>query len=464
MKPRVSINELWLPLKQHGFSDRNIRFLERDAHWASLLYRNHQLVFLSQNTESMFQIDLTVRDLQEIFHLGETTVREILRKGYSQPNSGGHPMLVSENIENELVEIILAKEKAGEPIGPTEFLTFLQEKKGIHASKGWLHDFLERNSEKLQIANSYPEEASRLNVPREFLEQHIANTKNVVANCCSELLINLDEVGASEYEDQTKKTVIVSSKTDPNSVQHPVSRNLKHQTLLAAITASGNCLPPMLITSTDISQKMIEKGYRQNQSILFRTRQPPYMTADLFKEYIQAIIIPYVKAVRMNPPYSGEPAVLMMDGFPGHLRNDILQLLGQNGIKVFCFPAHTSNLFQELDLVLFGAMKRTRSNQSVDENDPEIIQFAEQLIKALLKELIDPNIIASFRRAGFTIDTLHFPYRVVFDEAILRSNPQFQEIYDKDIHVDEITLRRRMHTFGFVNEQFYIPPNPTNYH
>jgi len=50
----------------------------------------------------------------------------------------------------------------------------------------------------------------------------------------------------------------------------------------------------------------------------------------------------------------------MMDSFPGHLSNEVLQLLGQNGVKVETFPAHTSSLFQELDLVLFGALKRTK--------------------------------------------------------------------------------------------------------
>lgn len=464
MKARVPINELWLPLKEHGFSDRDIRALDRNEVWAALPYRNHQMVFLYNNSKSICQKELSVKDIQEIFHLGETTVREILDKGYRQPNSGGHPMLFSENVENELVEYILAKEKAGQPMGPTEFLTFLQENKGVHATTGWLHEFLERNSEKLQIADSYPEEANRLGVPREFLEQHITNTKNVVANCCSELLLNLDEVGASEYEDQTTKKVIVSSETDPHGVQHPVSRTIKHQTLLATITASGSYLPPMLITSTDISQQMMRKGYRQNQKFFFRTRKPPYMTADLFKEYIQYVIIPYVQYVRSQPQYSGEPAVLMMDGFPGHLRNDILQLLGQNGIKVFCFPAHTSNLFQELDLVVFGPMKRTRPNQTVDENDAAIVQFAEQLLKALLKELIDPTIIGAFRRAGLIVDTSRSPNRVVFDEQLLRSNPQFQAIYNKDIHIDDITFRRRMHQFGFVNEEFYIPPNPINNH
>ena len=149
---------------------------------------------------------------------------------------------------------------------------------------------------------------------------------------------------------------------------------------------------------------MIEKGSRQNQTILFRNRQPHYMTTELFKEYINGVIIPYVKNVRLHLLYQGEPAVLMMDGFPGHLGNDVLQPLGQNGIKVFCFPAHTSNLFQELDLVLFGAMKKTQANQSVDPNDPQMIQFSEQLIKVFLKELIEPTIRASFHRADFTID------------------------------------------------------------
>ena len=75
---------------------------------------------------------------------------------------------------------------------------------------------------------------------------------------------------------------------------------------------------------------------------------------------------------------------------------------------------------------MFEAMKRSKPNQSVDENDSKAIQFAKQSIKALIHEPIAQTIKASFPNTCFTIHPNQNPNAVVFDEAKVLSTFQFQ--------------------------------------
>lgn len=117
------------------------------------------------------------------------------------------------------------------------------------------------------------------------------------------------------------KAVIVNSATDTHRVQHPISRKIKHLTLLATVVAFGSSLTPMLVTSADIPQHLAEKWYCIGHDVICRTRQSPYINAEFFYYSTQAVFIPYIRAARQNPMYAHEPAVLMMNSFSGHLIN-----------------------------------------------------------------------------------------------------------------------------------------------
>ena len=73
-------------------------------------------------------------------------------------------------------------------------------------------------------------------------------------------------------------------------------------------------------------------------------------------------------------------------------------------------------------------MKRSKSNQSVDENDSKAIQFAEQSIMALIREPFAQTIEASCE-ALYMLHNSSQPKanRFVFDEAKVLSTLQFQE-------------------------------------
>jgi hypothetical protein len=56
--------------------------------------------------------------------------------------------------------------------------------------------------------------------------------------------------------------------------------------------------------------------------------------------------------------FGNETAVLTMGSARPHISERVLGLLGQNKIMNTVFPAHTTNIFQALDLVFFAALEK----------------------------------------------------------------------------------------------------------
>ena len=123
---------------------------------------------------------------------------------------------------------------------------------------------------------------------------------------------------------------------------------------MSIVSAAGDALTPLIISSTNVEREMISKGYRSGEDAIFKIRNPAYIDEDIFYEYIKDVLIPYVKVIRKNKIYAKEFSVLLMDSCIPHLNQNTLKILGKNGIKAITFPAHTTNIFQPLDLTLFG--------------------------------------------------------------------------------------------------------------
>jgi hypothetical protein len=65
-----------------------------------------------------------------------------------------------------------------------------------------------------------------------------------VQGCVSEMVFNLDEVGISDWEDRTTRRVGVAATMDGRSIHHVVSRNVKHISVIACVSAAGESLMP----------------------------------------------------------------------------------------------------------------------------------------------------------------------------------------------------------------------------
>jgi tRNA(Ser,Leu) C12 N-acetylase TAN1 len=93
------------------------------------------------------------------------------------------------------------------------------------------------------------------------------------------------------------------------------------------------------------------------------------------------------------------------------------------------FPARTTNLFQALDLVFFGALKKLKASATGEFDDDSVRAQVSKLIQAYEQTATSSTIRGSFRRAELEHDTTRRSFRLEVAEETLRENPGFQEIW-----------------------------------
>jgi hypothetical protein len=120
------------------------------------------------------------------------------------------------------------------------------------------------------------------------------------------------------------------------------------------------------------------------------------------------------------------------------------------------FPAHATNIFEPFDLVFFGVLKKLQASAEGDFGDESVNDEITKLIQAYQQTATSKTIRGSFRRAGLAPDTSTHPFRLTFHEGVLRENPGFREIWDRDIKTEEISRRRQDQRFRIINSQFLV--------
>jgi hypothetical protein len=78
-----------------------------------------------------------------------------------------------------------------------------------------------------------------MQVPRVFVERTIHDLHDYVQSCVAELVLNLDEVGISDWEDRKGKKVAVPPAMLGQTIHHGVARNVKHISVIACKLAAG---------------------------------------------------------------------------------------------------------------------------------------------------------------------------------------------------------------------------------
>jgi hypothetical protein len=458
LSPALPVMEIASRLEDCDFSQRDIRALLHESDFIHQLYRNHQLCFLDAWCIKVLGFQLCTSQLAFIFNMNETTVRRSRKNGPQDPVPPGRHAALDEERENFLIAYIHERHEQLQAVTEKELLLFAKEKFNETLTKGWVHAFLYRHRDEIHLCRSLPQEDTRLVIPREYLERHIQTMKDLIHGKASELFFNLDEVGSADWEDRKPKKVIVPIAVPEEDVYHPVSRKYKHMSLLACVSAAGDSLAPLVVSAAPIPDSLWANGLRADEDVLIRHRSPPYVDESTFFEYITHVLIPYVNSVRENPDLYNEYAVLLMDSASPHVSERVLRVLGENRIMAIVFPAHTTHLFQGLDLVLFGALKTVKKTTHGDFGEDSVREQITKLLQAYEQVSTSFTIRGSFRKAGFVPDVRSKPIRINFNEEILRENPGFSEIWNLNVSVDQLSRRRQSHRFGLLNADFLARP------
>jgi tRNA(Ser,Leu) C12 N-acetylase TAN1 len=65
-----------------------------------------------------------------------------------------------------------------------------------------------------------------------------------------------------------------------------------------------------------------------------------------------------------------------------HVSERCLRLLGENHVLAVAFPAQTTNIFQALDLVLLGALKKLKMTADGEFDDDSVNNQITKLVQA----------------------------------------------------------------------------------
>jgi hypothetical protein len=120
------------------------------------------------------------------------------------------------------------------------------------------------------------------------------------------------------------------------------------------------------------------------------------------------------------------------------------------------FPAHTTNIFQALDLVFFAALEKWTQTATREFDDGSVNKQITKLVHAYEQTATSMNIRSSFRRDGIYPNIGSRSYKIGFDEEQLRNNPGFTELWERNLSIADLSRRRRLHRFGVINSEFII--------
>jgi hypothetical protein len=116
------------------------------------------------------------------------------------------------------------------------------------------------------------------------------------------------------------------------------------------------------------------------------------------------------------------------------------------------FPLHATQIFQTLDLCLFGVFKRKMQYKLPFPNDNLTVNFIRNTFRALKQTFVPDNVRSTFKLLGLEFNIPQTLCTLMFREDKLRRSKEFQEIWEASYPLDQFSKRRREARYGWINQ------------
>jgi hypothetical protein len=118
-----------------------------------------------------------------------------------------------------------------------------------------------------------------------FLDKTVQDLNEHVQECTAELVINLNEIGISDWEDRKMRNVVVMATMRGQMIHHGISRTVKHISVIAYVSAACESPTPYIISSEDcalVQEQLKKHDVRFGRDLASKLNRKPYMTAEIF--------------------------------------------------------------------------------------------------------------------------------------------------------------------------------------
>jgi hypothetical protein len=91
-------------------------------------------------------------------------------------------------------------------------------------------------------------------------------------------------------------------------------------------------------------------------------------------------------------------------------------IVREHKVKVFAFPPHTTEIFQTLELSLFGMLKRKLPNKLPFGNDDLMMVLIQKSFHLRSQTFVPENVRNTVKMLGFKFDIAKSPYTLLLRE------------------------------------------------
>jgi hypothetical protein len=187
--------------------------------------------------------------------------------------------------------------------------------------------------------------------------------KEYVPSVPSELTFYIEECGFRDWEERRHRPVIIPAEAGANTLKCPVNWHIRHHSLICFITAAGDPYCPSPVSSGPLATRIFESGVRKGIDVRVESSRCSYPSKAFFPKYVGAVPTPAVKSKRRLLSCEKKPVLLFCYGCRAHCSDEVLTKLVQNGVITIADPLRIPHVFQVLDVLLFGVLKRAKNTK-----------------------------------------------------------------------------------------------------
>ena len=168
-------------------------------------------------------------------------------------------------------------------------------------------------------------------------------------------IYNADENGCTTVQ-SVKKAKVIACRNEKQVGKLTSGERRALVTILYAVNAAGNSVPPMVVFPRVKLRDNMMKGAPPDSIGL--ANPSGWMSAVCLTEFIKHFI-------RQTKCSKDHPAILILDNHDSHISIEIIDLSKENGVTLLTLPPHCSHKLQPLDRSVYGPFK-TLYNQAAN--------------------------------------------------------------------------------------------------
>jgi hypothetical protein len=143
--------------------------------------------------------------------------------------------------------------------------------------------------------------------------------------------------------------------------------------LCICVSVSGDAYCPLLVFAKESMSRHVNSNIHDWIDIRIEIAHSPYVMKESFLAYLTYLVIPSIESNRNLTGCQEKPTIIFCENCSCHCSEDILEELANHGILLITYPLHSSQIFQVLNVLLFGRLKSATKYLPRDDNqDPQV--------------------------------------------------------------------------------------------